>query len=66
MEVQDEAGMIRGPQYRSCPCSNIDAQLAEAGWKYTPTLDSDDHTTCTYCQLALDGWEASDKPLYVF
>ncbi|KAJ9150729.1 Protein bir1 [Pleurostoma richardsiae] len=38
-------------------------QLAEAGWKYTPTLDSDDNTTCTYCQLALDGWEAGDKPM---
>ncbi|ERT03412.1 hypothetical protein HMPREF1624_01727 [Sporothrix schenckii ATCC 58251] len=38
-------------------------QLAEAGWKYTPTLESDDNTTCTYCQLALDGWEASDKPM---
>ncbi|OAA67811.1 chromosome segregation protein [Niveomyces insectorum RCEF 264] len=33
-------------------------QLAEAGWKYTPTLESDDNTTCAYCQLALDGWEA--------
>ncbi|KAL1888549.1 hypothetical protein Sste5346_009505 [Sporothrix stenoceras] len=38
-------------------------QLAEAGWKYTPTLESDDNTTCTYCQLALDGWEAGDKPM---
>lgn len=38
-------------------------QLAEAGWKYTPTLESDDNTTCTYCQLALDGWESGDKPL---
>ncbi|CAK7207855.1 hypothetical protein SEUCBS139899_010670 [Sporothrix eucalyptigena] len=38
-------------------------QLAEAGWKYTPTLESDDNTTCAYCQLALDGWEAGDKPI---
>ncbi|TPX15950.1 uncharacterized protein E0L32_000284 [Thyridium curvatum] len=38
-------------------------QLAEAGWKYTPTLESDDHTTCAYCQLALDGWEPGDKPM---
>ncbi|EFX05936.1 chromosome segregation protein [Grosmannia clavigera kw1407] len=38
-------------------------QLAEAGWQYTPTLESDDNTTCAYCQLALDGWEAGDKPL---
>ncbi|KAM3085128.1 hypothetical protein ACMFMG_003560 [Clarireedia jacksonii] len=38
-------------------------QLADAGWKYTPTLESDDMATCTYCSLALDGWEPSDKPL---
>lgn len=40
-------------------------QLAEAGWKYTPTLESDDMATCAYCQLALDGWEAGDKPMLV-
>ncbi|KAM0810047.1 putative BIR-domain-containing protein [Seiridium cardinale] len=38
-------------------------QMVDAGWKYTPTLDSDDMATCTYCQLALDGWEPSDKPM---
>ncbi|KAF9772046.1 hypothetical protein IL306_010309 [Fusarium sp. DS 682] len=38
-------------------------QLVDAGWKYTPTEDSDDMATCTYCQLALDGWEPGDKPL---
>ncbi|KAL7811448.1 hypothetical protein V8C44DRAFT_330469 [Trichoderma aethiopicum] len=38
-------------------------QLVEAGWKYTPTEESDDMATCTYCQLALDGWEPGDKPL---
>ncbi|KAF4450890.1 Protein bir1 [Fusarium austroafricanum] len=37
-------------------------QLVDAGWKYTPTEDSDDMATCTYCQLALDGWEPGDKP----
>ncbi|TWU72756.1 hypothetical protein ED733_002355 [Metarhizium rileyi] len=37
-------------------------QLVEAGWKYTPTDESDDMATCAYCQLALDGWEPSDKP----
>ncbi|KAG8167291.1 hypothetical protein KVR01_002980 [Diaporthe batatas] len=37
-------------------------QLVEAGWKYTPTLESDDHATCTYCHLGLDGWEKGDKP----
>ncbi|KAI9651229.1 hypothetical protein NHQ30_001267 [Ciborinia camelliae] len=38
-------------------------QLVNAGWKYTPTSDSNDMATCTYCSLALDGWEPSDKPL---
>ncbi|CAK7273907.1 hypothetical protein SEPCBS119000_005899 [Sporothrix epigloea] len=38
-------------------------QLADAGWKYTPTTESNDNTTCVYCQLALDGWEATDKPM---
>ncbi|RYC63588.1 hypothetical protein CHU98_g2626 [Xylaria longipes] len=38
-------------------------QLVDAGWKYTPTTDSDDMATCTYCQLALDGWEPKDNPM---
>ncbi|KAI1367657.1 hypothetical protein F5Y08DRAFT_297911 [Xylaria arbuscula] len=38
-------------------------QLVDAGWKYTPTLDSDDMATCAYCQLALDGWEPKDNPM---
>ncbi|KAM6521311.1 hypothetical protein FSOLCH5_006070 [Fusarium solani] len=38
-------------------------QLVDAGWKYTPTEDSDDMATCAYCQLALDGWEPGDMPL---
>ncbi|KAL0930490.1 chromosome segregation protein BIR1 [Colletotrichum truncatum] len=38
-------------------------QLAEAGWKYTPSLEYNDMATCTYCDLALDGWEQGDKPM---
>ncbi|KAL7627764.1 hypothetical protein AAE478_001959 [Parahypoxylon ruwenzoriense] len=37
-------------------------QLVDAGWKYTPTSESEDMATCTYCQLALDGWEPKDNP----
>ncbi|KAI0021232.1 hypothetical protein F4780DRAFT_293780 [Xylariomycetidae sp. FL0641] len=37
-------------------------QLVDAGWKYTPTMESDDMATCTYCDLALDGWEPTDNP----
>ncbi|KAH8592879.1 hypothetical protein B0O99DRAFT_223344 [Bisporella sp. PMI_857] len=38
-------------------------QMVDAGWKYTPTPEYDDMATCAYCNLALDGWEPSDKPL---
>ncbi|KIN08425.1 hypothetical protein OIDMADRAFT_187821 [Oidiodendron maius Zn] len=38
-------------------------QMVDAGWKYTPTPEYDDTATCTYCSLALDGWEQADKPL---
>lgn len=38
-------------------------QMVDAGWKYTPTPEYDDMATCTYCALALDGWEPSDKPM---
>lgn len=38
--------------------------MVDAGWKYTPTPEYDDMATCAYCDLALDGWEPSDKPLY--
>ncbi|KAI0398545.1 hypothetical protein F5Y17DRAFT_8070 [Xylariaceae sp. FL0594] len=38
-------------------------QLVDAGWKYTPTMESNDMATCTYCQLALDGWEPKDNPM---
>ncbi|KAI1497236.1 hypothetical protein F5X99DRAFT_28714 [Biscogniauxia marginata] len=38
-------------------------QLVDAGWKYTPTSESEDMATCTYCQLALDGWEPKDNPM---
>lgn len=37
--------------------------MVDAGWKYTPTPEYDDMATCTYCSLALDGWEPSDKPM---
>lgn len=37
-------------------------QLVESGWKYTPTSESNDMATCTYCSLALDGWEPKDNP----
>ncbi|KAH7031545.1 uncharacterized protein B0I36DRAFT_124002 [Microdochium trichocladiopsis] len=38
-------------------------QLVEAGWKYTPAPGYEDMATCTYCSLALDGWEPKDNPM---
>lgn len=38
-------------------------QMAAAGWKYTPTEESEDLATCAYCALGLDGWEPKDKAM---
>ncbi|POS82396.1 hypothetical protein EPUL_005374, partial [Erysiphe pulchra] len=37
-------------------------QMIEAGWRYTPTLQSDDTVTCNYCALTLSDWEKYDNP----
>lgn len=37
--------------------------MAEAGWHYSPTKDSDDFASCAYCELSLDGWEPTDDPM---
>ncbi|QSZ32778.1 hypothetical protein DSL72_002357 [Monilinia vaccinii-corymbosi] len=55
------AGMWPHEAKRGWKCKT--KQLVNAGWKYTPTSDSNDMATCAYCSLALDGWEPSDKPL---
>ena len=36
--------------------------MAEAGWYYCPTEESDDYAKCPYCNLSLDGWEPKDDP----
>ncbi|KAH0605875.1 uncharacterized protein H6S33_004332 [Morchella sextelata] len=38
-------------------------RMAEAGWHYSPTKDSDDFANCAYCDLSLDGWEPTDDPI---
>lgn len=38
-------------------------QLAAAGWFYDPTEETPDGTTCAYCHLSLDAWDAGDDPL---
>ncbi|KAK3294309.1 uncharacterized protein B0H64DRAFT_425184 [Chaetomium fimeti] len=37
-------------------------KLVEGGWKFTPSVEADDMTTCAYCNLALEGWESDDNP----
>ncbi|KAH6856058.1 hypothetical protein B0I37DRAFT_395884 [Chaetomium sp. MPI-CAGE-AT-0009] len=37
-------------------------KLVEGGWKFTPSTEADDMTTCAYCNLALEGWESDDNP----
>ncbi|RKF54831.1 putative at hook domain-containing protein [Erysiphe neolycopersici] len=37
-------------------------QMTEAGWRYTPTLQSDDTVTCNYCALTSSNWEKNDNP----
>lgn len=38
-------------------------QMASAGWHYAPAKESNDFARCAYCELSLDGWEATDNPL---
>ncbi|KAF9168733.1 hypothetical protein BGX20_011235 [Mortierella sp. AD010] len=39
-------------------------RMANAGFFYAPTDDSDDNVQCPYCWLGLDGWEANDDPVH--
>ncbi|CCC11766.1 hypothetical protein SMACR_04748 [Sordaria macrospora] len=38
-------------------------QLAEAGWKFAPTIEDEDMTICPYCLLGVSGWEPGDKAI---
>ncbi|KAF9902182.1 hypothetical protein BX616_002019 [Lobosporangium transversale] len=38
--------------------------MANAGFFYAPTDDSNDNVQCPYCHLGLDGWEAKDDPIH--
>ncbi|KAG0298776.1 hypothetical protein BGZ96_007651 [Linnemannia gamsii] len=39
-------------------------RMANAGFIYAPTDDSDDNVQCPYCETALDGWEIQDNPVH--
>ncbi|KAK3847596.1 MAG: hypothetical protein J3R72DRAFT_362371 [Linnemannia gamsii] len=39
-------------------------RMANAGFIYAPTEDSDDNVQCPYCETALDGWEMKDDPIH--
>lgn len=38
------------------------AEMARAGFVYTPTEDAPDQTTCFVCQAKIDCWDADDNP----
>ncbi|EMR11033.1 hypothetical protein PNEG_00631 [Pneumocystis murina B123] len=38
-------------------------KMSNAGFYYSPTLDSNDMVSCIYCGLGLDGWEPKDDPM---
>ncbi|KAJ3043043.1 hypothetical protein HDV00_005951 [Rhizophlyctis rosea] len=37
-------------------------RMASAGFIYWPSEDSNDNVSCPYCEIELDGWEATDDP----
>ncbi|KAF2690248.1 BIR-domain-containing protein [Lentithecium fluviatile CBS 122367] len=37
-------------------------QMVIAGWYYDPSPEAPDGTTCAYCSLSLDAWDAGDDP----
>ncbi len=39
------------------------AQMARAGFVYTPQHSGDDLATCLYCGTSLSGWDADDNPM---
>ncbi|KAF9935365.1 hypothetical protein FBU30_003155 [Linnemannia zychae] len=39
-------------------------RMANAGFIYAPTDDSNDNVQCPYCETALDGWEIQDDPVH--
>ncbi|KAF9190322.1 hypothetical protein BGZ51_008746 [Haplosporangium sp. Z 767] len=39
-------------------------RMVNAGFFYSPDIDSIDKVQCPYCFLALDGWEATDDPVH--
>ena len=39
------------------------AQMAQAGFVYTPQTPGDDTASCLYCNISLSGWELEDEPM---
>jgi len=37
--------------------------LAEAGFFFEPSPETDDNVTCFLCKKSLDGWEPGDNPV---
>ncbi len=45
-------------------CTSL-LQVAEAGFYYCGTSKAPDWVRCIVCHTDMDGWEATDDPLYV-
>lgn len=60
--MQDQTGDSYSALGERCLANTWKLKLAEAGWYYAPTDESDDMAICAYCHLALDGWENTDIP----
>ncbi len=55
-----------GGLYFVCTSITYIVKMADAGFVYAPDRESEDRAECTYCNLALDGWEKGDDPKYPF
>lgn len=51
------------PSSRGMCLAHGNEQMADAGWHYAPSKESNDFAICAYCELSLDGWEATDNPM---
>ncbi|KAJ4417488.1 hypothetical protein N0V82_006152 [Gnomoniopsis sp. IMI 355080] len=54
----------RAPKALSWPHKSLKpADMAKAGFVFTPLPSNPDNVTCFLCTKALDGWEQDDRPL---
>ncbi|GBB90934.1 hypothetical protein RclHR1_01800019 [Rhizophagus clarus] len=39
-------------------------KMAKAGFYFNPSYEAEDHVTCMYCNVKLEGWEPKDDPTH--